>query len=141
MYEPDKKDKFAFGLWTVGNPGADPFGPAVRPRFTPVEIVENLGRLGAWGVCFHDDDLVPFEQQGKRDAIVAEFSKALNANGMVVSMATVNLFSHPIFRDGAHTSPDAQVRRFALQKTLNAIDLGVELGTKMFVLWGGAGRQ
>ncbi len=137
MYEPTKEDKYAFGLWTVGNPGADPFGPAVRPRFTPVEIVENLGRLGCWGVSLHDNDLIPMKDWGNRDKIVAEFKKALDANGMIVSMATVNLFSHPVFRDGANTAPDPKVRRYALKKTMAAIDLGVELGAKTFVMWGG----
>ena len=137
MYEPTKEDKYAFGLWTVGNRGADPFGPVVRPRFTPIEIVENLGRLGAWAVSFHDNDLIPMKDWGNRDKIVAEFRKALDANGMIVSMATVNLFSHPVFRDGASTAPDPAVRKYALQKTMAAIDLGVELGAKTFVMWGG----
>lgn len=137
MFEPTKADRFAFGLWTVGNRGADPFGPAVRPPFTPVQIVENLARLGAWGVSFHDNDLVPMDRWNERDRIAAEFRRALDANGMVVSMATVNLFSHPVFRDGALTAPDLDVRRFALKKTMLAIDLGVELGARTFVMWGG----
>ena len=138
MFEPTREDKFAFGLWTVGNRGADPFGPIVRPRFSPVEIVENLAKLGAWGVCLHDNDLVPMDRTpNQRDEIVAEFKKAVKDNGMVVSMTTCNLFSHPVFRDGAFTTPDSEVRRFALQKTMKAIDLGAELGAPTFVLWGG----
>ncbi len=138
MYEPTKKDKFAFGLWTVGNRGADPFGPVVRPRMDPPEIVSRLGELGVWGVSFHDNDLVPLGASPKeRDAIVARFRKALAASDVTVSMATVNLFSHPVFRDGAFTAPSFDVRRYALQKTMAAIDLGVELGAKIFVLWGG----
>jgi len=138
MFEPAKDDKFAFGLWTVGNRGADPFGGPVRPRFEPAEIVAKLGALGVWGVSLHDNDLVPIGTEPKeRDRIVRDFQKALKENGVVCSMATVNLFSHPVFKDGAFTAPDPDVRRFALQKTMAAIDLGVELGAKIFVLWGG----
>ncbi len=137
MFEPRKEDKFAFGLWTVGNRGADPFGPAVRPHFTPVEIVENLAKLGAWGVSLHDNDLVPIDAKD-RDKRIADFKKALKDNGMVVSMGTCNLFSHPVFRDGAFTSPDANVRRFAIQKCTAAMDWIVgELGAPIWVLWGG----
>jgi xylose isomerase len=136
MFEPTPHDKFAFGLWTVGNPGADPFGRPVRPPLAPTESVARLARLGAWGVAFHDEDLVPLGSPD-RDRIVRDFAKALSDHGMVVSMATVNLFSHPVFRDGALTAPDRDVRRFALAKTLAAIDLGVELGARIFVLWGG----
>jgi xylose isomerase len=137
MFEPRKEDKFAFGLWTVGNRGADPFGPVVRPRFEPVEIVENLAKLGAWGVSLHDNDLVPLDAKD-RDKIVREFQKALKASGMIVSMGTCNLFSHPVFRDGAFTAPDLAVRRYALQKVTAAMDWIVgELGAPIWVLWGG----
>ena len=137
MFEPKKEDKFAFGLWTVGNRGADPFGPAVRPRFEPVEIVENLAKLGAWGVSLHDNDLVPIDAKD-RDRRIADFRKSLKDNGMVCSMGTCNLFSHPVFRDGAFTAPDAAVRRFALQKITSAMDWIIgELGAKIWVLWGG----
>ncbi len=137
-FDPQKSDRFSFGLWTVGNRGADPFGPAVRPHLPPPTIVRKLSTLGAYGVSLHDNDLVPLgTPAAERDRIVAEFRATLQDQGMVVSMATVNLFSHPVFRDGAFTAPSADVRRFALQKTMNAIDLGVELGARIFVLWGG----
>lgn len=138
MFEPTKADKFAFGLWTVGNRGADPFGGPVRPPVSPLTTVERLSKLGAWGISLHDNDLVPIDATAKeRDTLVGEFKKALKDNGMVCSMGTVNLFSHPVFKDGAATSTDPQVRRFALAKTMKAIDLAVELGAKIFVLWGG----
>jgi xylose isomerase len=138
MFEPTKADKFAFGLWTVGNRGADPFGPAVRPPVSPITSVERLSKLGAWGVALHDNDLVPFGSSPKeRDKIVGDFKKALKDNGMVVSMATCNLFSNPVFKDGALTSTDPEVRKFALAKSMKAIDLGIELGAKIFVMWGG----
>jgi xylose isomerase len=137
-YTPRKEDKFTFGLWTVGNPGRDPFGDAVREPLSPNYIVKKLGELGAWGVNLHDDDLVPFgSAAADRDRIVREFKKALSDHGVVVPMATTNLFGHPIFKDGAFTSNDARVRAFALQKTMKAIDLGVELGAKIYVCWGG----
>ncbi|MBV9848386.1 MAG: xylose isomerase [Armatimonadetes bacterium] len=137
-YTPQKSDKFTFGLWTVGNPGIDPFGVAVRTPVTPVERVRKLGDLGAYGVNLHDNDLVPFGATAhERDRIVKEFQQALKDSGMVCAMATTNLFTHPVFKDGAFTSNDPKIRAFALQKVMNAIDLGVELGAPIFVFWGG----
>ena len=129
---------FTFGLWTVGNPGRDPFGEPTRNILSPIEIVELLAQVEAHGVNLHDNDLVPRECTAKeRDRIVAEFKKALADHGLVVPMATTNLFADPIFRDGAFTAHDSRVRRYALQKTMRAIDLGVELGARTYVFWGG----
>jgi xylose isomerase len=138
LYTPTKADKFSFGLWTVGNRGRDPFGDAVRPTLGSVNIVKKLSELGAWGVNLHDNDLVPFEATPtERDRIVREFKQALKDYGMVVPMATTNLFYHPVFKDGAFTAVDPAVRAFALQKTMRSIDLGVELGATTYVFWGG----
>ena len=138
MYEPRPDHKFTFGLWTVGNVGGDPFGGPVRRRLSPVEIVALLAEVGAYGVNFHDNDLVPIDASwAEREQIVSEFEKALDETGLVVPMATTNLFSHPAFRDGAFTSGDASVRAYALRKTMDAIDLGVELGATTYVFWGG----
>lgn len=137
-YTPQPEDKFTFGLWTVGNIGRDPFGEPVRHTLTPVEIVHLLAEVGAYGVNLHDNDLVPIvATPAERDRIVRDFKAALQATGLVVPMATTNLFSDPAFRDGAFTSNDPQVRAYALQKTMHAIDLGVELGAKLYVFWGG----
>ena len=137
-YAPRKEDKFSFGLWTVGNRGRDPFGDFVRPELKPVHSVKKLSELGAWGINLHDNDLVPFDATpAERERIVREFKQALNDYGMVVPMATTNLFFHPIFKDGAFTSVDPSIRAFALQKTMRAIDLGVELGAQTYVFWGG----
>jgi len=122
----------------VGNPGRDPFGDPVRPPITPVQIVRKLAELGAYGVNFHDDDLVPRgSSAAERDRIVKEFRAALNESGMKVPMATTNLFGDPVFRDGAFTSNDGTVRRHALQKTMRAMDLGAEFGAEVYVFWGG----
>src|SRR6059058_3627546 len=137
-YAPRKEDKFTFGLWTVGNRGRDPFGDFVRPDLPPVRSVQKLSALGAYGISLHDNDLVPFgASAAERDRIVREFKQALSDYGIVVPMATTNLFFHPIFKDGAFTSNDPAVRAFALQKTMKAIDLGAELGASIFVFWGG----
>jgi xylose isomerase len=137
-YTPRPEHRFTFGLWTVGNPGRDPFGEPVRDPLSPIRIVEKLADLGAYGVNLHDNDLVPVDAStADRDRIVREFKTALADTGMKVPMATTNLFSDPVFRDGAFTSNDARVRRYALQKTMRAIDLGVELGAGIFVFWGG----
>lgn len=137
-YTPKPEHKFTFGLWTVGNIGRDPFGGPVREQKTPAELVHLLGEVGAYGVNFHDNDLVPIDATpAHRDRIVRDFKAALTETGIVVPMATTNLFSDPIFKDGAFTSNDSKVRAYALQKTMNAIDLGVELGAKIYVFWGG----
>ncbi len=138
LYQPKPEHKFTFGLWTVGNTGGDPFGSAVRQKLSPVQLVHLLAEVGAYGVNFHDNDLVPFDAtRDERDRIVRDFKKALAETGMVVPMTTTNLFTHPVFKDGAFTANDAKVRKFALQKTMRAIDLGVELGAKVYVFWGG----
>ena len=137
-YQPQKSDQFTFGLWTVGNRGRDPFGEPVRDGVTPVEIVRELSKLGAYGVNLHDNDLVPIDATAaERDAIVSEFKQALSDYGMAVPMATTNLFSDPIFKDGAFSSNDPKVRAYAIQKTMNSMDLGAELGAKVYVFWGG----
>lgn len=137
-YTPRPEHKFTFGLWTVGNRGRDPFGDAVRPTLTPVGAVRMLGEIGAYGVNFHDNDLVPIDASPQqRDQIVSEFRRACEENKIAVPMATVNLFYHPVFRDGAFTANDKSVRDYALQKTMRAMDLGAECGAKIFVLWGG----
>ena len=137
-FTPTPADRFTFGLWTVGNPGRDPFGDAVRPVMSPTYIVERLAELGAYGVNFHDNDLVPRDATpAERDKIVREFKAALAATGMKVPMATTNLFGDPVFRDGAFTSNDAKVRRFAIQKTMRAMDLGKEFDAETYVFWGG----
>ncbi|HEV3170874.1 MAG TPA: xylose isomerase [Actinocrinis sp.] len=137
-YTPTPGDKFTFGLWTVGWQGRDPFGDATRPALDPVETVTRLAELGAYGVTFHDDDLIPFgSSDADREARIKRFRAVLDETGLRVPMATTNLFTHPVFKDGAFTANDRDVRRFALRKTLRNIDLAVELGAKVYVAWGG----
>ena len=137
-FTPTPADRFTFGLWTVGHRGRDPFGEPTRPILDPGEAVRKLGALGAYGVNLHDNDLVPIDATpADRDRIVRDFRRAVADAGLVVPMATTNLFTDPVFRDGAFTSPDADVRAYALQKTMRAIDLGVELGARTYVCWGG----
>ena len=137
-YAPRPEHKFSFGLWTVCNRGRDPFGVEVRDVLSPVDAAALLGDVGAWGVNFHDNDLVPIDATpAERDRIVKDFKKACADHGLVVPMATVSLFTDPIFKDGAFTANDPRVRAFAVQKTMRAMDLGAELGARIFVLWGG----
>ncbi|MCA1634488.1 MAG: xylose isomerase [Acidobacteria bacterium] len=137
-YTPKPEHKFTFGLWTVGNRGRDPFGDAVRPTLQPVDAVRMLAEVGAWGVNFHDNDLVPIDATAQeRDRIVREFRSVCEETGIAVPMATVNLFYEAVFRDGAFTANDSSVRAYAVQKTMRAMDLGAEFGAKIFVLWGG----
>jgi len=138
MYTPKAEDKFTFGLWTVGSRGRDPFGSEVRPAKSPAELVYLLAEVGAYGVNFHDNDLIPIDATlSEAVSIKREFRKALDDTGLVVPMATTNLFGDPIFKDGAFTSNDPRVRAYALQKTMKAIELGVEFGAWIYVFWGG----
>jgi xylose isomerase len=135
---PRPEHRFTFGLWTVGNPGRDPFGEPTRPPLDPVRSVERLAELGAYGVSLHDNDLVPYgSSASERDRIVARFSEALRRTGLRVTTATTNLFGHPAFKDGAFTSNDRSVRRAAIAKAMRGIDLGAELGAGIYVFWGG----
>ena len=135
---PTPEDKFSFGLWTVGWPARDPFGDPTREPIDPVESVHRLAELGAYGVTFHDDDLVPFgSDDGTRDKIIARFKDALEETGLVVPMATTNTFTHPVFKDGAFTSNDRSVRRYAIRKIMRNLDLAAELGAETYVFWGG----
>jgi xylose isomerase len=133
---PRPEDKFSFGLWTVGWQARDPFGDATRAPVDPVESVHRLAELGAWGITFHDDDLIPAGATD-RDGHVKRFRKALDETGLVVPMVTTNLFTHPVFKDGGFTSNDRGVRRYALRKVMRNLDLAAELGASTYVFWGG----
>jgi len=138
QYQPKPEHKFTFGLWTVGNTGKDAFGDAVRPAMSPADLVYLLGEVGAYGVNFHDNDLIPIDATAaERESILKAFKKALSDTGLKVPMATTNLFGDPAFKDGAFTSNDPKVRAYALHKTMHAIDLGASLGAEVYVFWGG----
>ncbi len=138
QFAPKPEDKFTFGLWTVGSIGRDPFGGPVRGALSPADLVRLLGEVGAYGVNFHDNDLIPIDATpAERAQIIKEFKQALADTGLVVPMATTNLFGDAIFKDGAFTANDPKVRAYAIQKTMNAMDLGAEFGAKVYVFWGG----
>jgi xylose isomerase len=135
---PRREDRFSFGLWTVGWQARDPFGDPTRAPLDPLEAVEHLAALGAWGVSFHDDDLVPFgSEESERERRVGAFREAVGRVGLSVPMMTTNLFTHPVFKDGAFTSNDRSVRRYALRKVMRNLDLAAELGAATYVFWGG----
>ena len=135
---PTPADKFTFGLWTVGWQARDPFGDATREALDPVRTVNELAARGAYGVTFHDDDLIPFgSNDSDRQSHIDRFKAALATSGMKVPMATTNLFSHPVFKDGAFTSNDRDIRRYSIKKTMRNIDLAAELGAEIYVAWGG----
>jgi xylose isomerase len=136
--QPTREDKFSFGLWTVGWQARDLFGEATRPVLAAVTAVEKLAEMGAYGITFHDDDLVPpGSSASERSRILSEFKQALADTGMVVPMVTTNLFADPVFKDGAFTSNDRSVRRYALRKVMRNMDLAAELGADIYVFWGG----
>ncbi len=135
---PTPEHKFAFGLWTIGHPGRDPFGDATRPPISTADFLRGLADIGAWGVSFHDDDLMTSgASESQRRAELDAFKKVLDETGIVCSMATTNLFWHPVFKDGAFTSNSRDVRRYALAKTIRNIDVAAELGAPTYVFWGG----
>ncbi len=135
---PRPEDKFSFGLWTVGWVGVDPFGTASRPTLTPVEYAEKLAEVGAWGITFHDNDVFPFGvDDATREQACRELKDAADVAGLVVEMVTTNTFTHPVFKDGALTSNDREVRRYGLRKVLRAVDLAASMGASTFVMWGG----
>ncbi len=137
-YSPTRDDRFSFGLWTVGWQGVDVFGGAIRPALDPAEAIHRLSDLGAYGITFHDNDVFPFgADAAEKERHLAPFRKALDETGLIVPMVTTNLFSHPVFRDGGFTNNDRDVRRFAIRKAADQIDLAAELGAKVFVAWGG----
>jgi xylose isomerase len=136
--QPTRDDKFTFGLWTVGWQARDPFGDATRPALDPVESVHRLAELGAYGVTFHDDDLIPFgSDDAAREQHIKRFRAALEETGLVVPMATTNLFTHPVFKEGGLTNNDRDIRRYALRKVMRNMDLAAEMGASTYVLWGG----
>ncbi|MGP9650161.1 xylose isomerase [Glutamicibacter sp. AOP38-B1-38] len=136
--QPTPADRFTFGLWTVGWTGNDPFGTPTRQALNPVEAVNRLSELGAYGITFHDNDLIPFDATAaERESILKDFRGALETTGLKVPMVTTNLFSHPVFKDGGFTSNDRSIRRYALRKVLENIDLAAEMGAETFVMWGG----
>ena len=138
MPAPTREDRFSFGLWTVGWQARDTFGDATRDPLDAVEAVVRLAELGAYGVTFHDDDLIPFgSDESERARRIKRFRDALDATGLVVPMMTTNLFTHPVFKDGAFTSNDRSVRRYALRKVMRNLDLAAELGATTYVFWGG----
>jgi xylose isomerase len=138
MVQPVREDKFTFGLWTVGWQARDPFGDATRAPLDPVESVHKLSELGAYGVTFHDDDLIPFgSDDNERGRLIERFKKALAETGMQVPMMTTNLFTHPVFKDGGFTSNDRSIRRFAMRKVMRNLDLAHDLGATTYVFWGG----
>ncbi len=137
-YEPRREDKFSFGVWTCANRGRDPFGEATRPSMDPFHIIRKLGSLGVWGISLHDNDLIPIDASAaERDRLVSEFRRTLADAGMVTAAATTNMFYDPVFKDGGFTSNDGRVRSYSIQKVMNAIDVGAELGADTFIFWGG----
>ncbi|MCL2795533.1 MAG: xylose isomerase [Microbacteriaceae bacterium] len=135
---PTREDKFSFGLWTVNYNGTDPFGGPTRNHLEIEHVVEKLAEVGAYGLTFHDDDLFPFgSSDAERDAYIERLKKALAETGLIVPMVTTNTFSAPVFKDGGVTSNDRNVRRYTLRKIIRQLELGVELGAKTFVMWGG----
>jgi len=135
---PTPTDKFSFGLWTVGYVGRDPFGDPTRKPLDPVRALDELAKLGAYGVNFHDDDVIPFgSNEAERQRILDRFKKGLADTGMAVTTMTTNLFTHPVFKDGGFTSNDRDVRRFAIAKVMRNVELAADLGAKIYVAWGG----
>jgi xylose isomerase len=138
FYAPTKEDKFAFGVWCLQNRGRDPFGDQTRPELPALECIKGLAQRNCYGFEFHDNDILPFgASAAQRDQILRDVKKAIGDWGIKATMATTNTFYHPVFKDGAFTSTDPAVRLYTTQKVIRAIDVAAELGTQVFVFWGG----
>jgi len=138
FYAPTKQDRFAFGIWCLQNRGRDPFGDVTRPELSALECIRGLAERNCYGFEFHDNDIVPFEASpAERQQILRDVKKALGDWGIQATMATTNLFYHPVFKDGAFSSTDPAIRVFATQKVMKALDIAAELGARVFVFWGG----
>ncbi len=138
FYAPTREDKFAFGLWCLQNRGRDPFGDQTRPELPALQAIKGLADRNCYGFEFHDNDIIPFgASTAQRDQIVRDIKNAMGDWGIKATMATTNLFYHPIFKDGAFTSTDPAVRTFATQKVMCCLDIAAEFGTEVFVFWGG----
>ena len=137
-YAPTKEDKFAFGIWCLQNRGRDPFGDQTRPELPALECIKGLAQRNCYGFEFHDNDIIPFgASASQRDQIIKDVKRAISDWDIKATMATTNLFYHPVFKDGAFTSTDPAIRAYATQKVMNAVDIAAELGTQVFVFWGG----
>jgi xylose isomerase len=138
FYAPTKEDRFAFGVWCLQNRGRDPFGDQTRPELSALECIKGLAQRNCYGFEFHDNDVAPFEATpAQRAQILKDLKKGMSDWGIKATMATTNLFYHPVFKDGAFTSTDPSIRAYATQKVMAAIDVAAELSTEVFVFWGG----
>ena len=129
-YTPSPDDHFTFGLWTVGNRGAIRSATRCGPRSIP--STRSTGSPSSAPTASTSTTTTSCRRvvATEREAILKRFRRALDETGLRVPMATTNLFSGPVFKEGAFTANDPAVRRFAIAKTLDAIELGVELGRR-----------
>src|SRR5438477_7240245 len=138
FYAPTREDKFAFGIWCLQHRGRDPFGDQTRPELKAIDCIKGLAQRNCYGFEFHDNDIIPFgASAAQRDAILRDVKKVMADTGIKATMATTNLFYRPVFKDGAFTSTDPAVRALATQKVINCLDIAADLGTQVFVFWGG----
>lgn len=129
--------RFSFGPWNI-HEGADSFGPAVRPSRSLAEKLKLFKDLGFDGVQFHDDDVVPGMSELSADEIrcrAGEVRRMLDGEGLVAEFVAPRLWEDPRTIDGGYTSNDPDCRRFAIERSLQAIDIAREVGTDLIVLW------
>lgn len=129
--------QFSFGPWNISE-GADPFGPDVRKPSDLVTKLDLYKPLGFKGVQFHDDDVVEeidakSPQQVLRRA--GEVKAALEDRGLVPEFVAPRLWFAKETIDGAYTSNNPVHRQYALDRTLQSVDIARAVGTTNIVLW------
>ncbi|MBV9866303.1 MAG: TIM barrel protein [Abitibacteriaceae bacterium] len=127
--------KFSAGPWNM-HPGADPFGPPVRPERSMVEKFKILKDLGFDYIQFHDDDAVPDEASvGERESIAGKMKTLLDDHGLQAEFVAPRLWEDARGIDGPVTSNDPAVRQWAIERGKRAVDVAHLLGTNRIVWW------
>lgn len=148
--------RFAVAYWhSFMGTGSDMFGgpsfqrewhkaanPMDRAKETLDAAFELLRKLNISFYCFHDRDIAPpgatFSETCKNLETLVGLAKGLQKDsGVQLLWGTANLFSDPIYAQGAATSPNAHVMAHAAAQVKNAIDATHELGGANYVFWGG----
>lgn len=129
--------RFTFGPWNI-HEGADPFGPAVRKSIRFSEKLDLYKKLGFDGVQFHDDDAVPDMNDLTPQQVInkaGEVKKMLDDHGLAAEFVAPRLWEDQRTIDGGYTSTDPDCRKYAIDRSMRAIDIANALGTDLLVLW------
>jgi xylose isomerase len=134
---PGTDYRFSIGPWSVSE-GRDPYGPETRPVMDIAWKIERFAEAGFDAVMFHDDDVVPDIDAKSSAQVIAEATamrRRVEDAGMAVEMVAPRLWFSPHTIDGGYTSNDPAARRYAIDRSLQAIDIADAMGTDLIVWW------